>query len=216
MKLIDFHTYNVNQHDHVISVVNQYPKDFISQEKLTSVGIHPWYIDTETLDQELSIIRNIAAENGCIAIGEIGLDKQCEVSFNIQRSVFREQLILAEEFRKPVIIHCVSALQEVLEDTKRLISKDVPVIIHGFSKKIEMANQFIDHGFYLSFGSNLMSSPTLQHTFTNISRDRIFLETGSHDQPIEAVYEFAAQLLRVSVEDLVAQTTTNFNTVFNI
>lgn len=214
MKLIDFHTHHHTESDDVISVINQYPNQYVSKFKLTSVGIHPWFIDVDTIDRELSILEDIIQNQDCVAIGECGLDKNTEVSFRLQRAVFRKQLRLAEEYQKPVIIHCVSSFQQVIADKSALVSEDLPLIIHGFAKKVEMAHQLIDHGFYLSFGSNLLKSKTLQNAFINSSRDRIFLETGSHDETILEIYKFAAELLELSITELNEQITANYNAVF--
>lgn len=214
MKLIDFHTHNKQQNDDVISIVNQYPKEFENKYRLTSVGLHPWFIDTETLGDELETLEQIIRDGKCIAIGECGLDKKTETPFKIQRLVFKKQLELAEKYQLPVIIHCVSSFAQVIADKNKIVSESVPLIIHGFAKKVEMAQQLIDHGFYLSFGSNLLNSKTLQNSFKNIRLDRVFLETGSHDESIQEIYEFAAELLNISVQDLNKQITANFNTVF--
>lgn len=216
MKLIDFHTHNTQEHDDVISIVNQYPKEFESKYRLTSVGIHPWFIDTETLGEDLAKLEQLIKDRKCVAIGECGLDKKTETPFKIQRLAFKKQLELAEKYNLPVIIHCVSAFAQVIADKNRIVSESVPLIIHGFSKKVEMANQLIDHGFYLSFGSNLLKSKTLQNSFTNVRLDKIFLETGSHDESIQEIYEFAANLLNISLEDLKKQITANFNSVFHL
>ncbi len=214
MKLIDFHTHNKQQNDDVISIVNQYPKEFENKYRLTSVGLHPWFIDTETLGDELETLEQIVRDGKCIVIGECGLDKKTETPFKIQRLVFKKQLELAEKYQLPVIIHCVSSFAQLIADKNKNVSESVPLIIHGFAKKVEMAQQLIDHGFYLSFGSNLLKSKTLQNSFKNVRLDRVFLETGSHDETIQEIYEFAAKNLNISVQDLNKQITANFNTVF--
>ena len=214
MKLIDFHTHNTLQRYDVISIVNQYPKEFDTKFRATSVGIHPWFIDTETLGDELAILEQIIKQGNCIAIGECGLDKKTETPWKIQQLVFNKQLELAEKYQIPVIIHCVSSFAATISSKNKLVSESVPLIIHGFAKKVEMAQQLIDHGFYLSFGSNLLKSKTLQNSFKNIRLDRVFLETGSHDQSIQEIYEFAAKLINISVHKLNEQITANFKVVF--
>jgi TatD DNase family protein len=59
------------------------------------------------------------------------LDKRLK-SHGHSASSFEKQLLLAQKYNKPVVIHCVAAFQEV--DKKRL-KISVPMIIHGFSKK---------------------------------------------------------------------------------
>lgn len=104
------------------------------------------------IDADLKIIEEKLQNQNCLAIGECGLDKRIEMPLEPQISVFEKQLALAEKFGKPVVIHCVAAFQEVIEIKKRLNVK-VPMIIHGFSKNIQVADQLINAGFYLSFES---------------------------------------------------------------
>lgn len=215
MNLIDLHTHNTQQYDDVISIVNQYPQEFENKYRLTSVGIHPWFIDTETLGEDLAKLEQIIQEGNCIAIGECGLDKKTQTPFKIQRLVFKKQLQFAEKYQIPVIVHCVASFAQVIADRNTSISNSVPLIIHGFAKKVEMAQQLIDHGFYLSFGSNLLKSKTLQNSFKNVRIDRIFLETGSHEETIQQIYKFGATLLGISVHELNEQITANFQSVFN-
>lgn len=214
MKLIDFHTHKNEETENVISIINQYPVDFKRIYERTSVGIHPWFIDLNTIDDAFKILENILHNDYCIAVGECGLDKNTDTPFRLQRAVFRKQLKLAEQYKKPVIIHCVSSFQQVIADKIALTSKSLPLIIHGFSKKNEMAQQLIDNGFYLSFGSNLLTSKTLQNSFMNCSHDKIFLETGSHAESIQEIYECAAKLLSMSVAELNQIILMNFNTIF--
>jgi TatD DNase family protein len=51
----------------------------------------------------------------------------------LQQSVFEQQLLLAQKYNKPAIIHCVAAFQEVIE-IKNKLKITVPLIIHGFLK----------------------------------------------------------------------------------
>ena len=51
---------------------------------------------------------------GCIALGEIGLDKLKGPSMEVQLAVFKEQIALSEKLELPVIIHCVRAWNELV------------------------------------------------------------------------------------------------------
>jgi TatD DNase family protein len=90
----------------------------------------------------------------------------------------------------------------------------VPLIIHEFSKNIEVANQMIKNGFYLSFGKNLILNKELEMVFNSIPKDRIFLETDTVEQDIRAVYELAAKYRNIEVEEMKAIINANFVTVF--
>ena len=151
MIFFNLHTHSYTNQDDVIEIVNQYPQEFDDSIPNYSIGIHPWYIAENRIDSDLQIIESKLQDQNCKAIGECGLDKRIEISMALQQMVFEKQLALAEKYQKPVIIHCVGAFQEVIAIKKKM-NISVPLIIHGFSKNIEMANQLVKNGFYLSFG----------------------------------------------------------------
>jgi TatD DNase family protein len=128
--------------------------------------------------------------------------------------VFEKQLALAEKYKKPVLIHCVGAFQEIIAIKKKM-NISVPLIIHGFSKNIEVANQMIKNGFYLSFGKNLILNKELEMVFNSIPKDRIFLETDTIEKDIIAVYEIASKYRNIEVDKMCSIINANFDTVFN-
>lgn len=213
MKYINIHTHCLSEKDTVLEIVNQYPKDFINDENYFSIGIHPWYIDENSTEKELEIIEEKLQVEKCLALGECGLDKRRETPLEVQIAVFEAQLLLAEKHQKPVIIHCVAAFQEVIA-LKQKLKINVPMVIHGFSKNEELAQQLIKHGFYLSFGKYLIKNPELEFVFANIPNDRFFLETDTIDEGIEQVYALAAKYKKIDVVSLQQIVTKNFNSVF--
>jgi TatD DNase family protein len=123
-------------------------------------------------------------------------------------------LTIAEKYQKPVIIHCVGAFQEIIAIKKKL-NISVPMVIHGFSKNIEMANQLVKNGFYLSFGKSLFQVNDMKLVFNSILYDRIFLETDTIDKDIKAVYELAAKHRNIELEEMIAIISSNYNSIFN-
>jgi TatD DNase family protein len=209
----NLHTHDVAPSNQVIALVNQYPLDFQSGIPVYSIGIHPWKIDTNHLEKELQIISQKITENECWAIGECGLDKRIETPIEIQIEVFRLQLLLAEKHQKPVVIHCVAAFQEVIS-LKKEWNITVPLIMHGFSKNWQTANQLLQAGFYLSFGKYLMRNPELGEVFRQVPMDRFFLETDTMEETIVSVYEKAAFYKQMNLVDLQTQINHNLNQVF--
>ncbi len=132
----------------------------------------------------------------------------------MQQSVFEKQLLLAEKYQKPVVIHCVAAFQEIIEIKKRLKIK-VPMVIHGFSKNAPIAQQLIDNGFYISFGKYLLQNPELEPVFKSIPNDKFFLETDTIEEGIEKVYALAAKYKNIEVEELKVIINTNFTRIFD-
>ncbi len=164
-----------------------------------SVGLHPWKIQ-ERSDEQLEKLKLAAALPQVKLIGECGLDKTISVPLSLQVSLFEAQIRMAELLSKPVIIHCVRAFEELIALKKRL-NPSVPLIIHGFRKKPVLARQLTAQGFYLSFGATLMHSPSLADTFKNHTGP-FFLETDDDPILISTLYERAAELKKISVEQL--------------
>lgn len=177
------------------------------------MGIHPWYIDAERLELDLEVMSDKLHQNNALAVGECGLDKRIDTPLDVQRRVFESQIELAEKFRKPMVLHLVAAYQELI-DIKKQKKVSVPMVVHGFSKNIQTANQLLSHDLYLSFGKYLLQNPELAEVFAQIPNDRIFLETDTLDQPIETVYETAARAKNVTVPQLQEIVWDNFNRIF--
>lgn len=213
MNYFNLHTHKATNQPDVLELVNQYPKECDAAIPFYSIGIHPWHIDENSIEADLAIISNQLQGNNCLAIGECGLDKRIEIDFDLQISVFEKQLLLAQKFQKPVVIHCVAAFQEVIEIKKRL-KITVPMVIHGFSKNEQIAKSLIDNGFHLSFGKYLILNPALETVFKNIPNDRFFLETDTIEEGIMEVYGLAAQYKNIKITELQNTINTNFKTVF--
>ena len=161
----------------------------------------------------MEIIESKLKDKKCLAIGECGLDKRVEIPMALQQMVFEKQLALAEKYKKPVVVHCVAAFQEVIAIKKKM-ALSVPMIIHGFSKNKETAGQLISNGFYISFGKYLLRNPELEIVFKSIPRERLFLETDTVEEGIAAIYELAAKYRNIEVEEMKAIINANCDTVF--
>lgn len=170
--------------------------------KWISAGVHPWYIDELNYSQQFSTLAEYAGKESVKMIGECGLDRLRGPSLDLQQRVFEDQIHLAEKFKKPVLIHCVKCFSELLMIKKKL-KPTVPLIVHGFNNKTEVANELIRHDFYLSFGFAVLSGGSnAQKALSLMPESRIFLETDDSDIPVERIYEKAALLKNVSVNQL--------------
>jgi TatD DNase family protein len=122
------------------------------------------------------------------------------------------QIDMAKTVLKPMIIHCVKAHEEVLSILKE--SKvNVPVIFHGFNRKVELAERIIKEGYYLSFGKSLFSA-SVQTYFATLPFERIFFETDDSDFTIEQVYQKASEISDTDIEEVKSMIATNCLTVF--
>ncbi len=213
MKYFNLHTHHFSNQSDVLELVNQYPQEFDASIPNYSIGIHPWHIVEDTIDADLEIIESKLKDDNCLAIGECGLDKRIDIPMALQQMVFEKQLALAEKYRKPVVVHCVAAFQEVIA-VKKKMAISVPILIHGFSKNKETAEQLIANGFYISFGKYLLRNPELELVFKSIPKERLFLETDTIEEEIAAVYALAAKYRNIEMGEMRAIINANFDTVF--
>ncbi len=208
MHYLDIHTHLDKQNHEVLSVQSLTLTDdqlFLAMPKTKpiSVGLHPWFSTLSNLDTHLSYLSVIAMQQNVKLIGECGLDKLRGDKIEDQIYILTQQIILAEQLGKPLILHCVKAFSELIALKDKLKVK-VPMIIHGFNKNEEMGKQLLAKGFILSFGADLLkpksgASKLIQKT------DQFFLETDGSDVPIEEIYAHAAFLKNCSVEELKAR-----------
>ena len=213
MKFFNLHTHNSTPKPGVVALVNQYPLEFEASIPFSSVGIHPWYIKEESVIQELELVDQYSQLPQVAALGECGLDKRIAVPFDLQIRVFEAQLHVAQQIQKPVIIHCVAAFQELIHciSTQGIT---VPIIIHGFSKNAQLAQQLLQEGYYLSFGKYLFQQPELADVLAKVPEDRFFLETDAMDRTIEEVYAKAAECKKMSLDELKSTLNCTFAAVF--
>lgn len=211
---INTHTHS-QLYDAKIEVVNM---DLNSKEKSNhySYGIHPWYINKEIVESQLRELSIMGHEKRCLAIGECGLDKLSEVDFQLQQDVFIEQIKIANKLKKPLIIHCVKAFNELL-NCLNLNDNKVPVIVHGFNNNENIARFLTNEGFYFSFGKALLGyESNAAKAIKNVGRKKFFLETDDADISIKYIYKKAAELLGIDEEIIKQQIKSNFETVFSI
>ena len=213
-KFINLHTHKFSNLSDVIEVVNQYPWEFDASIPNYSIGIHPWYIDENRLESDLEIIKEKLQLSECLALGECGLDKRIEIPLDLQISVFKKQLEIVRLTNKPIVLHCVAAYDEVIAIKKEMKIEN-PMIIHGFSKNEQVAKSLLNNGFYLSFGKYLLRNPDLEKVFTFAPENQILLETDTIEESIYQVYEKAASIKGISVEEMKTIVFTNFSRIFS-
>ena len=213
-KFINLHTHQFSNLSDVMEVVNQYPWKFDASVPNYSIGIHPWYIDENRLETDLKIIKQKLQLDECLALGECGLDKRIEIPLDLQISVFKQQLEIVKQTNKPIVLHCVAAYDEVIAIKKEMKIAN-PMIIHGFSKNEQVAQSLIKNGFYLSFGKYLLRNPDLEKVFIFAPENQILLETDTIEESIYQVYEKAALIKGISVDEMKAIIFTNFSRIFS-
>lgn len=179
-----------------------------------AVGLHPWFTNEAKWEQEFITLQKTSLIHNVKAIGECGLDKICKTDFDFQQLVFTEQIKLANQIQKPLLIHCVRAFAEVTTLLKQNKNK-VPVVFHGFIKSAAQAQQLVGQGYYLSFGKGIHHE-RIQKIVAAMPLDKIFFESDDLQMPIQSVYQIAASALQIDMELLCLQVEKNATTVFKI
>lgn len=181
-----------------------------------TLGMHPWFIQLQDRQAAWAKIAAAASDSNMLAIGECGLDKAITTDFSLQMEVFNRQIEMAEQFSKPLMIHCVRAFNELLH-CKKIAKSGLPWIIHGFKGKPELAGQLLQQGFYLSFGKALLDDGyDCRPVLANMPVERLFLETDAADISITRIYAAAARYLGLEVPALQQQIIGNFKRVFHL
>lgn len=207
----NIHTHSFSNNPQIIEIVNQYPKEINLDLPVYSVGIHPWYLNENDYQKELLLIEEYIQLPAFKAVGECGLDKRIDTPIELQKKLCIPQLLLAEKYKKPIILHCVAAYQEIIQ-LKKQLKLTVPMIIHGFSKNAQVAESLIKNGFYLSFGKYLLLNTDLASVLKTIPTNQLFLETDTIEQSIFEVYNKAEEILGTSIKQ---QLEDNYHRVFN-
>ncbi|MBL7890955.1 MAG: TatD family hydrolase [Bacteroidia bacterium] len=212
---------NINIHSHHpgadgdITITNTHQFfERIIDSKIYSIGLHPWYLNADTMSEDLSSLEKHAALKNVITIGECGLDKLCPTDWKLQKKAFIQQIEIAEKLKKPMIIHCVKAFNELIE-TKKELKVKTPMIVHGYNNNKHIAEQLLNNGFYFSFGKALLKADSNASALIGtLPKERIFLETDDADISITTIFDAAASHLQINEDKLKAIIYNNFKTVF--
>ena len=188
-----------------------------------TVGVHP-HDASKATPETWAHMRELAAHPKVLAVGEIGLDYHYDFSpRDVQRAVFEQQLALAAEFGKPIVIHT----REAWDDTLAILRAHWHGggIMHCFTGDETQARQSLDLGFHLSFGGVLTfpKADAVRQAALIAPEDRLLIETdcpylapvphrGKRNEPAFVV-ETARRLADVRgapLEAIAEATTRNF------
>lgn len=203
MEFIDIHTHRKESRNAILNCQTYTEKSAIS------LGIHPWDICSSWKAQFTAIAAHAAADN-VAAIGECGIDKlRSQASIETQKEVLLAHIELSEEFKKPIILHCVKGIDEILALYN--ITKPAQAwIIHGFRGKPQQAKQVTDAGLYISIGEHFNASSAKE-----IPANRLFIESDESRTALKEIYKAVAAARGCSPEELAAQVAKNAMEVFS-
>ena len=151
--------------------------------RAVALGIHPWYAE-QASDGVLHELALHLAQQPALLVGEIGLDfydkTQSPARRATQIQAFQAQLALAQQYRRPIILHnlrATAAIVQAIQSAKFTQGG----IAHAFSGSLEEAQLLIKHGFKIGIGS-LLLNPRAKKTriaAAQLPLDTLLLETDS-------------------------------------
>ncbi|MFZ7129210.1 TatD family hydrolase [Avibacterium avium] len=193
-------------------------------------GVHPLNLEDEPFDYDRLL--KLAQDDKVIAIGEMGLDYYySEENKAEQQSVFAQQIAIANELAKPIIVHTRSAREDTIALLKAHNAEKCGGILHCFTENWEMAKQALDLGFYISISGiiTFRNAEELREVVRQVPLDRLLVETdspylapvpyrGKQNQPAytREVCDYVATLKGLSSEEFAQITTQNFERLFKI
>jgi TatD DNase family protein len=212
---------DLNEYESLVQIVEKYPQVWMS------VGVHPCDVcDLPTVEQLIKLCEHPKA----VAIGETGLDYYKASDALLQQESFRVHIRAAVKIGLPLIVHT----REAREDTIRLLREEgaeqCKGVLHCFTESLEMAQQAIELGFYISLSGiiTFKNAVGLKEVAKVLPLERLLVETdspylapmphrGKKNYPgyTRLVAEHLAELRGISFEEVAQKTTENFNVLFH-
>ena len=195
-----------------------------------SVGVHPH--DASGFDHTSHISELLAlTEGGAVAIGECGLDYHYDNSPRLeQRRAFAEQLMLAAELKRPVVVHT----RDAEDDTRTMVTEagksGVRGVLHCFTGSHALAEAALEAGWFISFsGIVTFRKWTDDDLLRLVPNNRILAESdspylapiphrGKRNEPAWVSFTVArlAAARGVSAEEMGATVSANAVSLFNL
>ena len=196
-----------------------------------AVGFHP-HEAKDCDDAAFAEVERLAEDPRVVAIGEAGLDYHYMHSpREVQRDVFQRHVALAKRLDLPIIIHNRESTSDLLELLSGDDAKGARGILHSYTEDLETARTLIAWGHSISFSGILTfrSADRLRAVAQALPPAKVLIETdtpylapvphrGKENEPayVVRVAELLASLWGTSVEEVAAQTTANFESLFSV
>jgi len=161
------------------------------------IGLHPIYA-APSYDTKIGevfnpnfyrALLNNDTDKNIVAIGECGLDYYHgnEKGKELQKKAFRQQIELALEYQLPLMLHIrpsegtYDAYEDVLAILKGYKTNNLELIgdVHFFAGTVEIAQEFLDMGFYISFTGVITFAKVYEELVSYVPLDRILSETDA-------------------------------------
>ncbi len=216
---------DMSSNTEAVTLANAFPNIY------ATVGMHP-HDAKDVGEEELQKLRELAANEKVVAVGETGLDYYYNHSpHDMQRRVFTQFIHMARETGLPIVVHERDAAQEAVELLRGESGGNLCGVIHCFTGNYDAARAYLDLGFYLSFTGiiTFKNAEPLRDVVRRIPLERMLVETdspyltpvphrGKRNEPayVRLVAETVAKLKEISLDEVAAVTTRNVCDLFKI
>jgi len=195
-----------------------YPRNALKKEIETSQ--YPIKITDFDVDEEIDFIRK--NKNNIIAISEVGLDF-VEGENQQQIGDFEKMIELAEELKKPIVVHSRKAELKCIEMLES--SKNKKIIMHCFSGKKSLVKRVAHNGWFLTVPTIVVRSQQFQDIAKSVPISQLFCETdspylspykGQWNEPAFVIesYNWIAELKQMDANEVVNNIYMNWQKVF--
>lgn len=218
-----------------------------------TIGLHPTHTVSDAhhdSDEQTAVInaerfdpekyRTFALDPSVIAVGECGLDYfrvTDAVAQRAQREAFMAQISFAYKIKKPLMIHCRAAFDDLIAilEASRNELLPFPGVIHFFTGTVTEAHRLLNLGFSFTFGGAITypykQGKTVDYAelIRTLPIDRILVETdapyvapvpyrGKRNEPayVMSVVQSVAKIRSISENDLCRKLVRNTARVFGI
>lgn len=206
---INLHTHHLQQADDEVTVYNLLLGEANEiPDQHFSAGLHPWHADRMQAKDVADLLIQSATSPRLVAFGETGLDKSCKVPMQVQVELFDLHLQTAMALKKPLILHCVKAWDELIKISSHY---QIVKILHGYNGSVELTRRLLQEGFMFSIGKMILNpSASIQTSIGLIPLEHLFCETDTADFGIREIYRGVAAAIGGQEEKLKVQIFQNF------
>jgi TatD DNase family protein len=221
-----------------------------------AIGIHPHHVyefligpkrlsqkqeSSLFLSQELKKIENLLSNKKVVAIGEVGLDRHIydktkyydykidEEFIELQKIFLKEQIKLAVEYDKSLILHNREAKKDMFEALNEVWDKKLEgqTVFHCCEPSKKLLEFAVDKKMFIGVDGDLIYYKEKQQFIKEVPLEMLVLETDApflsptrqfpnEPKNILLIAECVAKLKNLSIEEVAQKTTENAKKLFRL
>ena len=217
----------VSKWDEIIDFVEKYDNVY------GAIGVHPSELEGFD-DTAIKKMSELLKHPKIKAVGEVGLDyywEKDEIIHQKQKDIFIQQIKLANEAQKTLIIHERDAHKDAFDILKEYADPNLNIVMHCFSGSSEFMKECVKQGWYIALGGivTFKNAQKPKEVAKEVPLEKLLVETdcpyltphphrGEENEPsyVKFVAQEIANLKGLSLEQIAEATTKNALKVFNI